>query len=168
MRRVLLAIATLTVAALASADEPNWVRVSTAVDHDFVDFIDTNSIAIRHGRLTAQYLWNYDAMQTDSITHKPYRSESGLGVYDFLKLQTGAIAITMYRRRNAHGGVVDAVPHMNPRDAHMTDVEPDSMGEEEVAFVCDLWENRAAQRSPEGWHRIGKASASPPTRGFLR
>src|SRR3974390_1301522 len=101
MRRVLLAMTTLTVAALASANEPNWVRVSTAVDHDFVDFIDTNSIAIRHGRLTARYLWNFEAIQTDSTTHKPYWSESGLGVYDCLKRQTGAIEIAMYRRKYA-------------------------------------------------------------------
>jgi hypothetical protein len=167
MRRVLLTITTLAVAALAAAEEPNWVRVSAAVDHDFVDFIDTHSIAIRQGRLTARYLWNFDAIQTDSVTHKPYQSESGLGVYDCLKRQTGAIEITMYRRKYAHGGVVDAVPHMSPGDAHMTEVEPDSMGEEEVAFVCDLWENRAAQRSPEGWHRVGKASDSPPTNVYL-
>ena len=167
MRRVLLTIITLTVASLAAAEEPNWVRVSTAVDHDFVDFIDTHSIAMRHGRLTARYLWNFDAIQTDSVTHKPYQSESGLGVYDCLKRQTGAIEITMYRRRDAHGGVVDAVPHMSPRDAHMTDVEPDSIGEEEVAFVCDLWGNRTAQRTPEGWHRIGEGSDSPPTSVYL-
>jgi predicted pyridoxine 5'-phosphate oxidase superfamily flavin-nucleotide-binding protein len=166
MRRVLLAIAALTVAALASAGEPNWVRVSAAADQDVVDFIDTNSIAIRHGRLTARYLWNFEAIQTDSITHKPYQSETGLGVYDCLKRQTGAIEITLYGRRDARGRV-DAVLRMSPRNAQMTDVEPDSMGEEEVAFVCHLWGNRAAQWSPEGWHRIGEASGPPPTRVYL-
>jgi hypothetical protein len=164
---VLLTIITLTVSALASAAEPNWVRVSTAVNRDFVNFVDTHSIAIRKGHLTARYLWNFEAVQTDSITHRPYQSETGLGVYDCLKRQTGAVEITMYRRRDAHGGVVDAVPNMNPQGAQMTDVEPNSMGEEEIAFVCDFWGNRAAQRSPEGWHHIGEAADSPPTNVYL-
>jgi hypothetical protein len=167
MGRVLFAITALTIAAIASAGEPNWVRVSTAVDQDFINFIDTNSVAVRHGRLTARYLWNFDAIQTDSITHKPYQSETGLGVYDCLKRQSGAIEITMYAGRDAHGKVVDSVLHVNPRDAQMTGVEPDSMGEEEVAFVCDLWGNRAAQWSPEGWHRIGDASDSVPASVYL-
>jgi hypothetical protein len=164
---MLLAMTALTVAAFASAGESNWVRVSTAVDHDVVDFIDTNSIAIRHGRLTARYLWNFDALQTDSTTHRPYQSETGLGVYDCPKRQAGAIEITMYRRNDARGGVVDALPHMNIRDAQMTELEPNSMGEEEFDFVCYLWENRAAQWSPEGWHRIGEAPDSTRARVYL-
>jgi hypothetical protein len=167
LRRVLLAITALSVAAVASAGEPHWVRVSTAVDHDVVDFIDTSSIAIRQGRLTARYLWNFDAIQADSITHEPYQSETGLGVYDCLKRQSGAIEITMYRRKDAHGGIVDAVLRMTPRDAQMTDVEPESMGEEEVVFVCDLWGKRAAHWSPEGWHLIGESSGSPPRSVYL-
>jgi hypothetical protein len=143
------------------------VRVSAAVDHDFVNFVDTHSIAIRQGRLTARYLWNFDAAQIDSTTHEPYRSETGLGVYDCLKRQSGTIEITRYSRRDARGGVVHTAPRKNPRDAQMTDVEPDSMGDEEVAFVCDLWGNRAAQWSPEGWHRIGRDSDSPPTNVYF-
>jgi hypothetical protein len=112
-------------------------------------------------------LWNFEAAQTDSITHKPYQSETGLGVYDCLKRQSGAIEIVRYRRKDARGGAIDAVLHKTPRDAQMTDVEPESMGEEEITLVCDLWGNRAAQWSPEGWHRIGKAPGSPPTSVYL-
>jgi hypothetical protein len=152
MRRTLITLTALalTQALAAQADAPNWVRVSTAEDHEFVDFIDLNSLAIRGGRLTARYLWNFNAVQTDTITHRRFQSETGVGTYDCLNRTTGSMEYTLYAKRGALGRVIHT-GRVNPKDVNQTAVEPNSMGDDEMEFVCSTWGARSSAHMGQGW-----------------
>lgn len=164
MRAILLVLVAFAAVDIAHADEPNWVRVATAEDHGFMIFIDTNSVALREGHLTARYLWNYSEIQTDTVTHKPYQSEAGLGIYNCQTSQTGAKEYTLYSERGARGNVVDR-RHTAPHAViNLIVVEPGSIGEDEMIFVCDQWEKHHS--APAAQPPQAKPSATP-LRGAL-
>jgi hypothetical protein len=145
LRRLLFTLAAIAAApsmaqSTAAADEPNWVAIA-ATDKTYVEFLDLNSLAMRYGRLTALFLKNFDAPQSDARV--PYQSMKALRMFDCSGHKAGAVAVTRYAERGGRGEVVDSQSRA-PVAVYLTHSEPDSVGHTEIEFVCSLWEKRRA------------------------
>ncbi len=144
MRRILIIFAAIIVAtppSTASEEESDWRLVARAESRAFVEFVDTNSLEIRDGRLTATFLKNYDQPQNDA--RKPYQSMKTLRMFDCAERKTGVITIIRYVDRGGRGELVDTLSRA-PIAENLSPLAPDSVGEEESEFVCSMWERRSS------------------------
>jgi hypothetical protein len=162
LRRILFSLATITSTA-ASADEPNWVVVSRAESHAFVEFVDLNSLAMRYGRPTALFLTNYEHSQDDAA--KPYQSVKALRMFDCSAQRVAAVAMTRFADRGGRGEVIDSQSR-TPAAVHLARSGPDSVGQAGIELVCSLWEKRRALPSAAPSPTSSKP-VTAPLRGAL-
>jgi hypothetical protein len=143
MRRRSILIATLVAASMcaaqALADAANWTAV-TSTDSTFLEYVDTNSLSIRYGQVTALFLKNYDDPQMDGP--KPYKSMKVLRMFDCSRQRVGALSVSRYAERDARGEVVDSKSQA-PEQVTLDKMPPESMGAAEIDYVCSLWSKRA-------------------------
>ena len=136
-RSILLAML-ITAATSAMADASNWTAVSSN-DSTFVEYVDTNSLSIRYGQVTALFLKNYDDPQTDG--RKPYLSTKVLRMFDCSQLRVAVLSVSRYAERDARGEVVDTQSRA-PEQVILDKVQPQSIGSTEIDLVCSLWSKR--------------------------
>jgi len=137
MRRIIL-IAAGIVAGLpvgASAAEPNWLAV--AGNESFTEFLDTNSLAIRAGRLTALTMTNFMEPQQRS-GRQVFLSAKTLGMYDCESDRSGAIDMTLYSSESGRGDVVTSEAVM-PAAIRLQNPEPGSVENKKLRAVCSIW-----------------------------
>ena len=138
-RSILLAML-ITVATWAMADASNWTAV-TSDDAASVEYVDTNSLSIRYGQVTALFLKNYDDPQTDG--RKPYLSTKVLRMFDCMQQRVAVLTVSRYAERDARGEVVDTQSRA-PEQVILDKAPPQSIGATEIDLVCSLWSKRAA------------------------
>ena len=136
-RSILLAML-ITVATWAMADASNWTAVSSN-DSTFAEYVDTNSLSIRYGQVTALFLKNYDDPQTDG--RKPYLSTKVLRMFDCAQQRVAVLTVSRYAERDARGEVVDSMSRA-PEQVILDKVQPQSIGSTEIDLVCSLWSKR--------------------------
>jgi hypothetical protein len=139
MRHRAILLATLiTASTWAMADAANWTAVNSN-DSTFVEYVDTNSLSIRYGQVTALFLKNYDDPQTDG--RKPYLSTKVLRMFDCSQQRVAILTVSRYAERDARGEVVDTLSRA-PEQVILDKAAPQSLGSTEIDLVCSLWSKR--------------------------
>jgi hypothetical protein len=137
-QRSILLAALITASTWAMADTANWTAVSSN-DSTFVEYLDTNSLSIRYGQVTALFLKNYDDPQTDG--RKPYLSTKVLRMFDCSQQRVAILTTSRYAERDARGEVVDTQSRA-PDQVILDKVQSQSIGSAELDLVCSLWSKR--------------------------
>jgi hypothetical protein len=140
MRHPSFLLITLLAASSAIADASNWTAV-TSNDATSVEYVDTNSLSIRYGQVTALFLKNYDDPQTDG--RKPYLSTKVLRMFDCAQQRIAVLTVSRYAERDARGEVVDSQSRP-PEQVVLDKAPPQSIGATEIDLVCSLWSKRVA------------------------
>ena len=141
MRHRSILLTTLIAASTcAIADASNWTAV-TSNDSTFVEYVDTNSLSIRYGQVTALFLKNYDDPQTDG--RKPYLSTKVLRMFDCSQQRVAVLTVSRYAERDARGEVVDTQSRA-PEQVILDKAPPQSIGATEIDLVCSLWSKHVA------------------------
>jgi hypothetical protein len=137
----------------SSAGEPAWMVIGRG--DGFADYVDTNSIRIRAGRLTAWTLTSFTTPQQSSQTAvEPYLSMATLKMYDCTGYRTAALEISFYTGEIAQGALLKSLA-LNPAAIIVKQAMPGSLGRSEIETVCAMWEknqkeslNVAVNRTP--------------------
>jgi hypothetical protein len=140
MRHRSILLIALLAASSAIADASNWTAV-TSNDATSVEYVDTNSLSIRYGQVTALFLKNYDDPQTDG--RKPYLSTKVLRMFDCSQQRIAVLTVSRYAERDARGEVVDSQSRP-PEQVVLDKAPPQSIGATEIDLVCSLWSKRVA------------------------
>jgi hypothetical protein len=140
MRHRSILLIALLAASSAIADASNWTAV-TSNDATSVEYVDTNSLSIRYGQVTALFLKNYDDPQTDG--RKPYLSTKVLRMFDCAQQRIAVLTVSRYAERDARGEVVDSQSRP-PEQVVLDKAPPQSIGATEIDLVCSLWSKRVA------------------------
>jgi hypothetical protein len=143
MRHRAILLATLFAASMCAtqvvADASNWTAV-TSTDSTFMEYVDTNSLSIRYGQLTALFLKNYDDPQIDGP--KSYQSIKVLRMFDCSRQRVGSLTVSRFAERDARGEVVYSKSQA-PEQVTLDKMPPESIGAAEIDYVCSLWSKRA-------------------------
>jgi hypothetical protein len=140
MHHRLILLTTLIAASSAMADAANWTAVASN-DATSVEYVDTNSVSIRYGQVTALFLKNFDDPQTDG--RRPYLSTKVLRMFDCSQQRVAVLTVSRYAERDARGEVVDSQSRA-PEQVILDKVPPQSIGAAEIDLVCGLWSKRVA------------------------
>jgi hypothetical protein len=140
MHQRLILLTALIAASSALADASNWTAVASS-DAASVEYVDTNSLSIRYGQVTALFLKNYDDPQTDG--RKPYLSTKVLRMFDCSQQRVAVLTVSRYAERDARGEVVDSQSRP-PEQVILDKVPPQSISAAEIDLVCALWSKRVA------------------------
>jgi hypothetical protein len=140
MHQRLILLTTLFAASGAIADVSNWTAVASN-DATSVEYVDTNSVSIRYGQVTALFLKNFDDPQTDG--RRPYLSTRVLRMFDCSQQRMAVLTVSQYAERDARGELVDSQSRA-PEQVILDKVPAQSIGAAEIDLVCTLWSKRVA------------------------
>src|ERR1700733_9973832 len=92
---------------MAIAADPHWTQVAGKSDYSMVVYLDTNSVKVREGRLTAWIQTNYVSPQrtTDPLA-KNYSSSLAIEVFDCESERSAPVSITLFSGQGGEGAVV--------------------------------------------------------------
>jgi hypothetical protein len=153
-RALLLLIPGIAVALPSAAASPNWLQIVSGTDPGPVVFIDTNSIELRAGRLSAWTLYNYmEPQKTDG--QRAYLSGVGLKVFDCTSERVGTISFSFYSENSGQGDVVWSASR-EPDEVPLRYSAPGSLGDKVLSTVCQL-AAKTAQLPP-----TPKPASTPP------
>jgi hypothetical protein len=139
-QRSILLVTLVAASTCAIADVSNWTPVGSN-DATSVEYVDTNSLSIRYGQVTALFLKNYDDPQTDG--RKPYLSTKVLRMFDCSQQRVAILTVSRYAERDAQGEVVESQSRA-PEQVILDKAPPQSIGSAELDLVCSLWSKRVA------------------------
>jgi uncharacterized protein DUF3761/surface-adhesin protein E len=141
----LLGIASVFTTPSSIASPPNWVPISSTSDYSLEVFLDSSSIKVRSGRLTAWLKYNWVLPQTSpGEVPKPYQSKMSLEAFDCASERSGPIAINFYSGRHGEGLVVDSWSG-EAATISLSFYPPGTMGQSAIDAVCRL----APSKSPK-------------------
>ena len=135
MRRLGLTLLAFLLSSVGFAAEPNWVPVAEATDKTLVVYVDTGSVKVRDGQLTAWMKFNYSSPQKPvrSAARSKYRSVITLESFDCASERSGWVSVTYYSAIDGTGGYVGSASN----DTHALEyLPPDTVIRATLEAVC--------------------------------
>jgi hypothetical protein len=147
MRRLGFTLFACLLAATGLAADPHWTQVAGKADYSMVVYLDTNSVKVREGRLTAWVQTNYVvALKTTDRVPKEYLSTIAFEAFDCESERSAPISITLFSGSHAEGEVVGR-ESIDARTMMLEYNRPGSIAEATLEAVCRAAPSEAHTKS---------------------